>query len=310
MSDRLLKPEGTEIAIDDRACTKGDGAECSTALVQPPDQETFRPLASPPASREIYEEESAAALSNELAEHRVDAADSRPKLFVDTLSGFLRLELKSREMVLEPAIPEQGLVMLHAWRGLGKTHVALGMAHAVASGTQFTKWQAPKARCTLYIDGEMSASAIQERLAAIKKASPTAAAGERLLILSADRQLPGVMPNLSTEEGQRSVEELIDQWSVEFLVIDNVATLCRAPHENGTDSWTSMQSWLLKLRRKGLSVLLVHHSGKSGAQRGTSSREDVLDTIITLVRPGDCRASEGCRVEIRYEKARGLHGVA
>ena len=48
--------------------------------------------------------------------------------------------------VLWPAplrIPEQGLVMLYSRRGVGKTHVALGIAAAVASGTSFLQWRAP-----------------------------------------------------------------------------------------------------------------------------------------------------------------------
>ena len=39
-----------------------------------------------------------------------------------------------------------------------------------------------------------------------------------------------------------------------------------------------MQQWLLRLRRRGVSVLVVHHAGKNGDQRGISKREDLLDT--------------------------------
>jgi hypothetical protein len=41
----------------------------------------------------------------------------------------------------------------------------------------------------------------------------------------------------------------------------------------------------LRLQHRGIGVLLVHRSGKSGEQRGTSRREDVLDTVIGLRRP-------------------------
>ena len=48
-----------------------------------------------------------------------------------------------------------------------------------------------------------------------------------------------------------------------------------------------MQAWLLRLRRQGVAVLLVHHAGRSGNPRGTSKREDVLDTVIQLKHPED-----------------------
>src|SRR5262249_48443695 len=74
------------------------------------------------------------------------------------LESFLSLAIKPREMILNPIIPEKGLAMLYASRGTGKTHVALGIAYAVATGTKFLKWNAPKPRRVLLIDGEMPAA--------------------------------------------------------------------------------------------------------------------------------------------------------
>ena len=66
----------------------------------------------------------------------------------------------------------------------------------------------------------------------------------------------------------------------------------------------------MRLRRRGVSVLIVHHAGKGGQQRGTSRREDVLDTSISLRRPDDYIPTEGARFEVHLEKARGVHGEA
>ena len=53
-----------------------------------------------------------------------------------------------------------------------------------------------------------------------------------------------------------------------------------------------MQAWLLELRRRGMTVLLIHHAGKSGDQRGTSAREDIMDTVISLRRPREYSMAE------------------
>jgi len=55
-------------------------------------------------------------------------------------------------------------------------------------------------------------------------------------------------------------------------------------------------------------MLFLHHAGKQGTQRGTSRREDVLDTVVTLRNPSDYRAEEGLRVELHFEKCRSLTG--
>jgi putative DNA primase/helicase len=54
--------------------------------------------------------------------------------------------------------------------------------------------------------------------------------------------------------------------------------------------------------------LLVHHAGKSGGQRGTSAREDILDTVIKLARPDDYTTEQGARFVVHLEKARGICG--
>src|SRR5215470_7377444 len=68
------------------------------------------------------------------------------------LQQLFALDIKPREMVLDPIIPEKGLVMIYAARGTGKTHVALGIAYAVATGTSFLRWQAERPRRVLLID--------------------------------------------------------------------------------------------------------------------------------------------------------------
>ncbi|MDR0828475.1 MAG: helix-turn-helix domain-containing protein [Desulfovibrio sp.] len=57
-----------------------------------------------------------------------------------------------------------------------------------------------------------------------------------------------------------------------------------------------------------MSAILIHHQGKGGDQRGTSGKEDILDTVISLKRPADYRSDQGARFEVHFTKARGLIG--
>ena len=95
----------------------------------------------------------------------------------------------------------------------------------------------------------------------------------------------------------------------EVIIFDNVSTLFRTGQENESESWVPVQNWLLKLRREGRSVVIIHHSNKAKAQRGTSKREDVLDVVLNLREPSDYEPSEGARFEVHFEKARGLSGT-
>ncbi len=235
----------------------------------------------------------------------LQAAPAVAKIKPLPLDEFLRLDVKPRAHLLAPIFPEKGLYMLYAPRGMGKTFLALALAYAAAGGGSVCRWKAPSPRRVLYIDGEMPLATVQERLRAIIAGTTDHPAAEDFLILAAD-YFPEGLPNLATAPGQAIIETMLD--GVSLVVIDNVSTLAAGGHDNDAESWTPVQGWLLKLRRLGVSVLLVHHAGKGGQQRGTSRREDTLDTVIALRHPSDYSPSEGARFNVHIEKARGAYG--
>jgi len=84
----------------------------------------------------------------------------RHNLVAVPVEELLAQEIKQREMLLDPLLPEQGLAMLYAYRGIGKTFLALGMAAAIASGARFLRWYAARPRRVLYVDGELPAATL------------------------------------------------------------------------------------------------------------------------------------------------------
>jgi putative DNA primase/helicase len=247
----------------------------------------------------------AQTVAQSIASFRISTGNSLTAVSVEEL---LAKEIKPREMLLDPILPEQGLVLLYAYRGIGKTFLALGIAAAVASGTRFLRWSAPRPRRVLYVDGELPASTIRDRLAMIlggmEEGEP---APDMLRIITPDLQ-DRPMPDLATPEGQRLLEPLLD--GIDLLVLDNLSALCRDGKENEGEAWLPVQEWALRLRRRGISVLFVHHAGKNRSQRGTSRREDLLDTVITLKHPPDYDPREGLRCEVHFEKTRSMLGDA
>jgi putative DNA primase/helicase len=191
--------------------------------------------------------------------------------------------------------------MLYAKRGIGKTFLGLGIAHAVSSGTKFLRWEAPTPRRVLYVDGELPGRLLQERYRIVSGGAPSS----NLRFISPDFQ-DGIIPDLASREGQALVEAHLE--GVGLVILDNLSCLVRGVKENEGEGWLPIQGWALELRRKGVSEFFLHHAGKQGTQRGTSRREDVLDTVITLRNPSDYRAEEGLRVELHFEKCRSLTG--
>jgi putative DNA primase/helicase len=147
---------------------------------------------------------------------------------------------------------------------------------------------------------------LKQRLAALSVGRGLKVANDHFKILAADATEKGI--DISCVEGQLALEPHLK--NVDLLILDNLSTLTASGSESAGESWLPLQNWLLKLRRRGVAVLLIHHSGKGGHQRGTSRREDALDTVIALRHPPDYLGIQGARFEVRFEKLRGAAGEA
>jgi AAA domain-containing protein len=213
--------------------------------------------------------------------------------------GLLAAQLAPRQPILAPLLAQKSLMMLYGPRGLGKTFVALGLAWAAAAGGDFLKWRATRPHRVLYLDGEMAAYDMKERVAMMGPPPET------LQFLLADLERDR-LPDLGDGRGQRALFERCG-IKPDLLVLDNLASLVGLKSD-GLNRWSAMQRFLITLRRAGVAVLMVHHANKDGGQRGTSRHEDVLDVVLAIRRPVDYEPKHGARFELHFEKARGLFG--
>ena len=211
-----------------------------------------------------------------------------------------------RETLLAPWLQSQALAMIYAWRGVGKTHVALAIAYAIASGGRCFDWSAPKPWPVLDLDGEMPGAALRDRLMRLVEGADEEPQEGFLRFVTPDLQPDGIMPDLSTREGQSAIDAVLGDAKV--IVVDNLSCLARTGKENEGDSWQPVAEWALRMRATGRSVIFIHHAAKGGQQRGTSKREDLLDVVMLLKRPADYSPTEGARFEVHFEKARSLYG--
>jgi KaiC/GvpD/RAD55 family RecA-like ATPase len=217
------------------------------------------------------------------------------------------MKFKPREPILAPWLHTQELVMVFAPRGIGKTHFCLSVAYAVATGGVFARWSAPQPRKVLYLDAELPGVTMQQRL--LMHCPDTEPAPGFLRVFTPDLLPDGrALPDLSTPAGQDEIDGMIEP-DTEVLILDNLSAWARSGRENEAESWVPVQEWMLRLRRRGIAVLVVHHAGKSGSQRGTSKREDALDVVLSLVRPNDYSPSHGAVFTVEFTKGRNLKGT-
>ncbi|MDP7143525.1 MAG: phage terminase small subunit-related protein [Alphaproteobacteria bacterium] len=107
----------------------------------------------------------------------------------------------------------------------------------------------------------------------------------------------------------RRVQNTLTTYNPKVIFIDNISTFDRTGNENEAESWSPIQEWAVQHRKKGRSIVFIHHANKEGKQRGSHKKEDVMDAVIKLKRPEDYIQGEGAaKILVQYTKARHLSG--
>lgn len=243
----------------------------------------------------------------EIIEHAVGLPVKRQLVsFVLSLDELVKLDLPEREHIVSPFLPAQSMSLVFARRGLGKSWFCMELALAVAEGRQFLAWNVPTARRVLYIDGEMPTKTLVDRFKALSTQTPN-----NLDVLPSE--------TLWTEDNPINLNSLVDQTRLEtmlrdmvtagrqpeLIIIDNLSSLTAGGDENSNSELDSLLRFLIGLRHQGFAILLVHHAGKSGDQRGASRREDLLDTSIKLNDIKGDDTANGAKFAIEFVKTRG-----
>ena len=238
-------------------------------------------------------------------------ASQKPISFVPALLSFqelLTLDIPERKRYVE-WLPERGLVMVYGPRGAGKTMLMLGLTIGLTTGKQFLKWPIHHATGVLYVDGEMPIVELRERTVALAhQAIP-----QELHFLTGEMvyEKLGVDLILTSEAARTAVEELLGaNPHIRVVILDNISCLFSGISEDKKQDWEPINTWLVRLRHRGITVVLVHHAGKGGQQRGTSGREDSLDVVLSIEYPQDHRPEEGCHFHLRFKKSRSIKGEA
>ncbi len=118
------------------------------------------------------------------------------------------------------------------------------------------------------------------------------------------------MPTMIGQRRFRGTDDRLEALGrrPELIILDNLSSLGGGIDENDNSQLDAQLAWLVQLRFRGHSVLIIHHAGKSGDQRGASRREDLLDTTIKLVAPTDADVMDraGATFEVSFTKTRDI----
>ncbi len=225
------------------------------------------------------------------------------------LDDFMVLKMPEIKMIMSPWLSYGSTHMVYAPRGAGKTFFSMSIGLAAAHGTDFGEWEMKESVNVMYVDGEMLPQHMQKRVNSLKCNLNGKEKNWYILSSGLNLQNGGSAINIAKTYWQDYISQEVKTKDIKLLFLDNIAALTPGIEENESSSWDIIASWFVKVKQTGCAIILVHHAGKGGKQRGTSAREDALDTIIVL-KPNTSDPTVGVDVDIIFEKSRHIAGSA
>lgn len=193
------------------------------------------------------------------------------------------------------------LGMIVAPRAAGKSTFTLALALSMVSHVEFLGYKSGGFRKVIILDGEMDLLTMQKRIA--EQAGALGVEINNNLRFISPELFDGVLPTLSTADDQRHIDEAIGtDWHV--LIIDNYSAFSEGGREDA-ESFVPLIRWMLAHKREGRTIILIHHTGKNGVQRGSSKHEDALDFVIALKPITDIHDG-ALRFVVEWKKSRHL----
>ena len=203
------------------------------------------------------------------------------------LSASIPIYLLAELRLLEPpsylihkVVPENGLVYLVAEPSSKKTFVAVHMACCIQTGTPFFE-KPVKQGNVVYIAAE-GQSGIQKRVAAWQKATGKLVSTEQFSVIPSAINLADRIKQIELFNALTTLEKSLG--SLDFIVIDTLSR-CLLGDENSAKEITAFVDACSQLiKRFKCSVLVVHHTAKSGSggARGHSSFDGAADLGLAI----------------------------
>lgn len=228
-------------------------------------------------------------------------------LYID---DFLGKKFPHNPMILDPWLRQGTLALLYSEKGLGKTWFSLSVAIAVTRGLPIGAWKTITPVGCFYFDGEMPCEEMQSRLRQLTIGLPPGQAPLHIISSEDLRFNNKTAINIADEKCRNNIlDDLRQDRIFKLIIFDNYSCLAPGINENSKKGNDAINQWLLELRRIGVAVIMVHHTGKKeGTPRGTSAREDNIDVSISLKKVKDDSSFRGAMFEGTFTKGRSLCG--
>lgn len=231
--------------------------------------------------------------------------------YVRTLKDLSEIKV-DRKFIAYPLFKKGELIVLFSAPGVGKSFVALDLSLMLARGGSWDERLSAKQRYKVfYIDAESEPDEFEQRIKWLIDGNygsdiETLKYIKWLCLLDFNNVDEFYLSNAKNREKINLLTKDVD-----LLVLDNLGKLAPSQYETNPNLWMEISLWISSLKKKGISVLLVHHENKNKNLSGTGKIAQNANLIIKLSIINDNNNKSSTEDEIvhfKIFKSRSLNG--
>jgi hypothetical protein len=216
------------------------------------------------------------------------------------VSAWRKRELPPRDYLLEGLLCTTSRWLISGDTGIGKTLFALELGFAAAASANFLIWkgvQPVEPRRVMYLDGEMPAETIKER---IEAAAAIYGDEVKLFAYNRDDLGPDALPPLNKPEGQKWLWCEIEIVKPDLIIFDSLMCLLVSPLAE-EETWQPCAPLIRQISARRIAQVWLNHTGHDPTRSfGTKTKEWEFDLVSMLSKvPNDDTA-----VLLEFTKAR------
>lgn len=173
-----------------------------------------------------------------------------------TVEAWPRRKQPPRDYLLEDVMCTTSRWLTIGETGVGKTLFGL-LEFAVAGGNaKFLIWQCVRPSRVMYLDGEMPAETLKERI----EAAAAIYGDVNLHAYNRGLLAPDAMPPLNTPAGQAWLWREIDAVQPDLIIFDSIMCLLVGPLSD-EETWGPMMPLIRQLSSRRIAQVWLHHTG-------------------------------------------------
>lgn len=216
-------------------------------------------------------------------------------------NDLMKFEKEPVLKIIEPWLEMPSISLIYGSPGSGKTIFALSLLKHIAAIKSLGDWKVMTPVKSLFFDAELPLNKLKHYCSALKHLGED----KKPFMFWSARHMSSKgfpLPNVFDQYYQKIIGDYLIDNGFELWVLDNLFSASGEEDMKTAETFGLFNQWLMDLRSKNVSTIVVDHANKSGESFGSVRKTVPMDIVLRLAKGPSTQNT--LTLKLKFEKAR------